>query len=249
VAIGMHFRFAPTSVARVWYSDPDRDVISGSEGDDTLIGNQDIDRLYGDSGRDTFKADLVVTATGSINAATNPAAPNPIVVTSTTPIAAILANGNVVQIAGIVGNTSANGVWTVADVNTALNTFSLKDSLGNYAQGNGNYAGGGSWEKLGPVGPEPRDYDSATDNTVIHVIASESVGQFKPGKIDFAVAIPDPGLRLALAEAIGIARLGAITAASRVSLTKPINASICTSGTTICGLPASVVWIFPTMSR
>ena len=38
---------------------PDRDVIHGGGGDDLITGNQDLDRLYGDSGADTFFGEAI----------------------------------------------------------------------------------------------------------------------------------------------------------------------------------------------
>ncbi|MCA9050955.1 MAG: FG-GAP repeat protein, partial [Planctomycetaceae bacterium] len=38
------------------YNDPDRDVIHGGDGNDIIIGNQDLDRIFGDSGTDTIVA-------------------------------------------------------------------------------------------------------------------------------------------------------------------------------------------------
>src|SRR5205823_3882691 len=49
-----------------------------------------------------------------------------------------LANGALVTITGVNGNTAANGTWQVANV--TANTFELVGSIGN-----GTFAGGGTW--------------------------------------------------------------------------------------------------------
>lgn len=41
------------------YENPDRDVIHGGDGDDDLIGSDDIDHLFGDDGEDVFVADAL----------------------------------------------------------------------------------------------------------------------------------------------------------------------------------------------
>src|SRR6185295_14972780 len=38
---------------------PDRDLIRGGEGDDLLVGNMGLDRIWGESGRDDFIAESV----------------------------------------------------------------------------------------------------------------------------------------------------------------------------------------------
>jgi hypothetical protein len=73
-------------------------------------------------------------ATGTIIGATNA---SPIVVTSA---AHGLANGDVIHIAGVIGNSAANGGWVVANVTT--DTFELVGSTGN-----GTYSSGGIWQK------------------------------------------------------------------------------------------------------
>jgi hypothetical protein len=75
--------------------------------------------------------------TGATNA-------TPIVITAT---AHGLANGDVVEIQGVGGNTAANGTWTIANVTT--NTFSLTSSVGNgtYAADTGTVSGPGRWRR------------------------------------------------------------------------------------------------------
>jgi hypothetical protein len=83
---------------------------------------------------DTIKAVLVdVDAYGkAITGATNA---SPIVVTST---AHGFANGDVVTISKVGGNTAANGKWTIQNV--AANTFELAGSTGNGAYTSGGIA-------------------------------------------------------------------------------------------------------------
>lgn len=71
---------------------------------------------------------------GNVTGATNA---SPIVITSA---AHGLSNGDTVKITGVLGNTAADGIWTVANV--AANTFELSNSIGN-----GVYAAGGTWQK------------------------------------------------------------------------------------------------------
>jgi len=75
---------------------------------------------------------------GTIPAITGASNATPIVVTST---AHGLANGDLITITGVVGNTAANGVWVVANV--AANTFELVGSVGN-----GAYTSGGTGSKV-----------------------------------------------------------------------------------------------------
>lgn len=68
----------------------------------------------------------------AVTAATNA---SPIVLTST---GHSLSTGDVISVSGVVGNTAANGVFTVTKVDA--NTFSLNGSTGN-----GAYVSGGTW--------------------------------------------------------------------------------------------------------
>ncbi len=79
------------------------------------------------------------TKTGNISDATNA---TPIVITSA---AHNLVTGSLVTVAGVTGNTAANGPWFI----TALtnNTFSLNGSIGN-----GAYGGGGTWSSTQTIG-------------------------------------------------------------------------------------------------
>lgn len=80
--------------------------------------------------------------TAGITGATNA---TPIVITSTSHG---LSTGNIVLIDSVLGNTAANGIWTVT--NLTANTFSLNTSVGN-----GTYTSGGTIGKVGktlPVG-------------------------------------------------------------------------------------------------
>lgn len=73
--------------------------------------------------------------TGATNA-------SPIVITSN---AHGLANGNIITIQGVTGNTAANGTWQVQGVTT--NTFQIKTLGGANTTGNGNFTttGVGAW--------------------------------------------------------------------------------------------------------
>lgn len=76
----------------------------------------------------------VSVSTGTITAATNA---SPIVITSASHG---LSNNDTVKIVDVLGNSNANGRWTVSSVTT--NTFTLTGSAGN-----GAYVSGGTWYK------------------------------------------------------------------------------------------------------
>ena len=103
----------------------------------------------------------VIPGTGSWNAYPPVPAPQPITkVTSTgsgpfvvtTFFSQILpSNGTQVVIAGVQGSPGANGIWTVANVNTTAGTFTLQGSTGS-----GTYTSGtGTWNILVPHSPHP----------------------------------------------------------------------------------------------
>ncbi len=80
----------------------------------------------------TKTVDSAKVISGSISGAT---ATSPIVITSANHN---LPTGAVVTVAGVGGNTAANGIFTVVNINA--NSFALAGS-----NGNGNYSGGGTW--------------------------------------------------------------------------------------------------------
>ncbi len=94
------------------------------------------------------------SASGTITNATNA---TPIVVSSST----VPANGSQVTIAGVQGNTAANGTWTVMNANAAAGTFALQSS-----NGSGNFSSA-TWQVSGTV-------TNATNATPI-VISSSTV--------------------------------------------------------------------------
>ncbi len=98
-----------------------------------------------DQGANWTAMDLptILTATRPITNATNA---SPIVITSNNHG---LANGNVVRVAGVTGNTAANGDFTVTVVNN--NQFSLNGSAGN-----GAYGGGGTFAKISGIQPREK---------------------------------------------------------------------------------------------
>lgn len=77
-------------------------------------------------------AGAAVTGSGSVTAATNA---SPIVITQT---GHGKANGAVVRISGVLGNTAANGVWVIG--NATANTYELVGSTGNAAYTSGGTA-------------------------------------------------------------------------------------------------------------
>ncbi len=57
IPLSLEFGLPFSGESRPGYGQPDRDKLHGGDGDDTLIGNADIDRLFGDSGTDNYVAD------------------------------------------------------------------------------------------------------------------------------------------------------------------------------------------------
>lgn len=94
-------------------------------------------RVYGPDG---FMANgsgtTSVLQTGTITGATNA---SPIVITS---VGHGLQTGTRVTISGVLGNTAANGTWTITRIDA--DTFSLIGSTGN-----GAYTSGGIWKITG----------------------------------------------------------------------------------------------------
>jgi hypothetical protein len=84
-------------------------------------------------------ADAGTSIGGTITGATNA---SPIAITTTLPHG--LATGNRVTIAGVTGNTAANGTFIITV--TGANTFTLNGSTGN-----GAYVSGGTWSATGLV--------------------------------------------------------------------------------------------------
>jgi Bacterial Ig domain len=98
--------------------------------------------LNGSTGNGTYVANSGVwTRAFPITDATDA---SPIVIT--TAAAHGLANGNVVTIAGVNGNTAANGFWSISVINAT--TFSLNSSAGN-----GAYTSGGVWSRATTLQP------------------------------------------------------------------------------------------------
>jgi len=106
--------------------------------------------LRGSSGNGTgavtgFAVGPAHPATQAVTAATNPAAPNPVVLTSA---AHGFVTGDVVAVSGVAGNTGANGSWPIRVLSP--DTFALVGSRGNAA-----YTGGGVVDGPRHVAPRP----------------------------------------------------------------------------------------------
>lgn len=93
-------------------------------------------RVYGPSGFTGVYGTSSLLTSGSVTGATNA---TPIVITSA---AHGLTTGARVTISGVLGNTAANGTFTVTYVSSS--TFSLDSSVGN-----GAYTSGGTWNVTG----------------------------------------------------------------------------------------------------
>lgn len=86
---------------------------------------------------DTSVGNGAYVANRAVTTATNA---TPIVVTSNSHG---FNNGDVVTIRDVLGNTNANGIWTVA--NKTTNTFELAGSVGNAAYTSGGLINAGQW--------------------------------------------------------------------------------------------------------
>lgn len=96
--------------------------------------------MYPNSGTPTMEFAAWTQPSGTITDATNA---TPIVITSA---AHGLANGDIVAIRNVGGNTAANGVFIVA--NKTTDTFELSASVGS-----GAYTSGGTWRKMNLTEP------------------------------------------------------------------------------------------------
>lgn len=116
-------------------------------------------RVYGPAGF-MISGALTVKDQGSIQGATNA---SPTVITSA---AHGLLTGMKVTITGILGNTGANGTYTVTFVDS--NTFSVSVNTG----AGGAYSGGGAWHVVGlyNVSITPTDANSFAPGVVYSVV-------------------------------------------------------------------------------
>jgi len=96
---------------------------------------------------------VIAVSTGSVTAATNA---SPISVTSATHG---LSTNDIISIENVVGNTAANGVWTITKVDS--NIFTL-----NSSNGNADYISGGTWSE----GTDEIDYTGITVPTDSRVV-------------------------------------------------------------------------------
>ena len=113
-----------------------------ANGQDTDADAAPTFRIYGPSGYLGVQGTSSFFESGSVTGATNAA---PIVITST---AHGLTTGQRVTISGVLGNTAANGTFTIIRIDA--NTFSL-----NGTTGNGAYTSGGTWHTSGWYKYEP----------------------------------------------------------------------------------------------
>ena len=60
--LSVNIDFVPPAAGqtRAQYEHSDRDILRGGDGNDALIGSEDLDRLYGDAGSDRFTTDLAI---------------------------------------------------------------------------------------------------------------------------------------------------------------------------------------------
>ena len=74
-------------------------------------------------------------------------------------------SGDTVYITGVVGNTAANGTWTI--LSTGATTFSLNGSAGN-----GAYSAGGTGNKFIPVAPRSYTYSIPTGTCTVNAASN-----------------------------------------------------------------------------
>lgn len=122
-----------------------------------------------------INADYQIATSGlAISAATNA---SPIAVTTTTHG---YTTGDVVTIAGVLGNTAANGTWTITV--TGGTTFTLTGSTGN-----GAYTSGGTSTKNYPGPTFPAQSPYITKNCFVDVVfadSSNALGSWTGDKLD-----------------------------------------------------------------
>jgi hypothetical protein len=131
-------------------------------------------RIYGPSGLMTNgTGTLAQQNTGTLTNATNA---SPIVVTST---GHGLTGKPRVTISGVVGNTAANGTFTITVIDA--NTFSLDGSTGN-----GAYTSGGTWHVTGLYSAtlDAQASDGYASGTTYFVYTSWTVGGSTYGDLD-----------------------------------------------------------------
>lgn len=121
-------------------------------------------RVYGPSGYAGINGTCGNAESGVVTGATNA---TPIEITAT---AHGLTTGQTVTIAGVLGNTAANGTWQIT--RTGANTFTLNTSVGN-----GAYVSGGTWVTTGlfSVALTGPDTQSLTPGEAYTVVASWTV--------------------------------------------------------------------------
>lgn len=122
-------------------------------------------RVYGPSGYAGINGTCGNAESGAVTGATNA---SPIAITA---VAHGLTTGQTVTIAGVGGNTAANGTYQIT--RTGSDTFTL-----NGTTGNGAYTSGGTWATTGlfTVALSAPDTQSLTPGESYTVVASWTVG-------------------------------------------------------------------------
>ncbi len=109
---------------------------------------------------------------------------SPIVIT--TAVANSFAVGDTVKISGVGGNTAANGTFTIAAVDSALNEITLAGTTGN-----GTYTSGGTvtdltpnanWGQVSVDGFEPIEFTNKTTLTINALAGSDEINLNNPNK-------------------------------------------------------------------
>jgi hypothetical protein len=121
------------------------------------------------------------SANGSITSTTG-IGTNPVVVTFNS--VTNLKDGDTIIINGVRGNTNVNGVHVLSSVNSGLNTAVITSGP------NGNYAGGGSWNRPADNGyPELKDTDSTIVGNVMTIALNKELKNLRDIAL-FHVVVP-----------------------------------------------------------
>jgi len=107
---------------------------------------------------------------------------NPVVVTFNS--VSQLTDGDTITINGVRGNTNVNGIHVISNLNTLLNTATIS------AGPNGNYNGGGTWNRPSDSGyPELTDKDSTIVGNTITVALEKELKQLRTISL-FHIVVP-----------------------------------------------------------
>ncbi len=142
-----------------------------------------------------------------ITGATNAPSGSPIVITTTTMGIDGLRDGQMVTIAGVLGNTNANGSYFAKRLSSTTFQLFTNSALTIPREGNGNYTGGGTWSF-----PEVPEISIAISAQLDNPQARASLGFFSVSLgEDPAVATPNDGVKFDTVLGINIKDPGTVS--------------------------------------